>query len=143
MPPKILRFCAILGFLTQVVFWIMFAFGFTVIARILVAPSSAPGNDASTSAILERAEQIALWGKLIGIIGFVLLLIVVLNGRKQARWIWWSGLFSSGIQFFMFPLGTTLGGVGLLLFMRRLRRSDEEEPNQPAEPMPLKRHGSS
>lgn len=131
MRTKALKWCVAAGLLSQVILWLALTIWLVGLSRSLsVAAGSPEGDVATVSAILERATVVVSWGQTIGVLGFLLLLVAVLSSERATRWVWWSGLVSSMIQFFLFPIGTMLGGIGLLLFIRRFRQSDEKSQNK-------------
>jgi hypothetical protein len=137
MRSVMIRIAALIGISSQVVLWIALGIGITAISRTLSVAKDAPEGDvAAITAILERSQVFVGWGKFIGLLGFVVLLVLVISKKERARWFLWSGLISSVVQFFLIPIGTALGAIGLLLFMRALRKSDEE-PNQSPQPTAL------
>jgi hypothetical protein len=128
MNPSVAKLCAAIGLVAQVILWIALAIAVVGLSQSLRVANGAPQGDvARVSAILDSSQRFLGWAKLIGLFGFVLLLAMVIPRWERTRWILWSGLVSSAVQFFLFPLGTMLGGIGLLIFMRSLRKSDEEK----------------
>ena len=133
----ITRSALLIGVASQVILWCALGVWIAAITRTLKVAKDAPKGDVpAITGILERTQVFVGWGKLIGLLGFVVLLALVISRKERARWFLWIGLISSVVQFFLVPIGTVLGAIGLLLFMRALRKSDEE-PNQSLQPTAL------